>query len=360
MNRKVVNYFIILNLIFTCIICVASHLWNHMVKNQQSTLRGHTAMTEPKTPTIQANKSPQDTSLPTPEQTLDKYNASVSAFDTDVRFWGRVLDQNQIPIEGATIKATVTTLRMIKAENDNREYSVISTRSAADGLFELNDAKGFSLTIRELSKDGFVLPSAYQSGTRWDGAKYFYCYKSFDGLQSVFRPDLSQPVVFHLWKLKKPEPVTIIEAHGASPKFKVGAPPAPEVFTNMNISDIGTAQVPQWEVTVSGIKSDDGVIKADPSDLFMFLAPASGYTHSIKFSYGMKGTDAIMGEDGAPVRFYVRSKGGRWYSAEECAFFAPNGDGTIIPKIRSWTNPNGSRNLEHDAAHPLPEPLLNE
>ena len=294
------------------------------------------------------------------EWQMARYNAGAGAFDSQVRFWGKVVNQDGRPVDGAAIAASVTTLRMIKVEGGYREFSILTTRSAADGTFTLAGAEGFSLTIRELGKDGFVLPSPYQSGTRWDGARYYYCYKSFDGLQSVFRPDPSHPVVFHLWKLKEPEPVTIIDMSRGGPKFTIGAPPAPELFTNMKISDIGTAQVPQWEVTVSGIKSDDGVIKADPSDLFMFLAPASGYTHSIKFSYGMKGTDAIMGEDGAPVRFYVRSKGGRWYSAEECAFFAPNGDGTIIPKIRSWTNPNGSRNLEHDAAHPLPEPLLNE
>jgi len=297
---------------------------------------------------------------PTPEQDLAEYNAGTGAYDTHVRFWGRVLDQNSDPVEGATIKASVTTLRMIKVEGGYREFTILTAQSAADGTFMLDGADGFSLSIRQLSKDGYVLPSAYQAGTRWGGATYFYCYKSIDGMEIAFRPDPSRPMIFHLWKLKKPEPVAIIDMSRGGPEFKVGAPPTPELFTNMTVTDVGTAQAPQWEVTVSGIKSDDGVVKADPSDLFMFQAPASGYTHSIKFKYGMKGTDAIKGEEGAPVRFYVRSKGGRWYSAEECAFFAPKGDGTIIPKIRSWTNPNGSRNLEHDAAHPLPEPLLTE
>ena len=88
----------------------------------------------------------------------------------------------------------------------------------------------------------------------------------------------------------------------------------------------------------------------------MFEAPETGYTRSIKFRYEAEGHCAIMGEEGAPVRFFVRRKGGQWYSARECAFSAPTEDGKVRTKMLLWTNPNGSRNLEHDAANPLPEP----
>jgi hypothetical protein len=102
---------------------------------------------------------------------LDQRNQGVSAFDTKVRFWGKVLDQDGQPVEGATIKAIVTTLRMIKVEGGYREYDILTTQSAADGSFMFDGAEGFSLTIRQLSKEGYVLPSAYQAGTRWEGAR---------------------------------------------------------------------------------------------------------------------------------------------------------------------------------------------
>ena len=44
---------------------------------------------------------------PTPEQILAQHNAGASVFDTKVRFWGRVLDQNGNPLEGVTVKASV-------------------------------------------------------------------------------------------------------------------------------------------------------------------------------------------------------------------------------------------------------------
>jgi len=52
---------------------------------------------------------------------LARYCAGVSAFDTHVRFWGEVVDQDGNSVKGATIKATVTTLRMIKVDDGYRE-----------------------------------------------------------------------------------------------------------------------------------------------------------------------------------------------------------------------------------------------
>jgi len=291
---------------------------------------------------------------------LTQRNNGISAFDTHVRFWGKVVDQDGNSVKGATIKAIVPTLRLIKFEGGYREYEILTAQSAADGTFMFDGADGFSLTIRQLSKDGYVLPSAYQAGTRWEGSKYSYRYKSIGDMQSVFRPDSSQPVIFHLWRINKPEPVAIVDIGKAGPKIKVGGPPTPLFSISIMVTDVGTALAPQWEVTIAALEPDGGVVKADPSDVFMFTAPESGYTHSIKFRYGPEGTDEMEGEDGKPVRFYLKCKNGRWHSAEDYAFFAPNEDGVVMARVRSWLNPSGSRNLEHDAAHPLPRPRLDE
>jgi len=100
------------------------------------------------------------------------------------------------------------------------------------------------------------------------------------------------------------------------------------------------------------VQQDGGVVKADASDVFLFEAPATGYTKSIKFRYGPEGADEMRDGPGAPVRFCVRSDGGRSYGAGETAFFTPHDDGVVFTSWRSWRNPNGSRNLEHDAANP--------
>ena len=290
-----------------------------------------------------------------------QHNAIAKRFDTRVRFWGKVIDQKGAPLEGVRIIATVTTLRMIKTENGYREYEILQATSAVDGTVMFDGSEGMYLDIEALDKDGYVLPSAYQFGMHFvNGAKYRYKYSSIGDLEKAFSPNSSSPEVFHLWKLRNPEPLTI-GGDGtvlSGPEFKVGAPPKTFRTISMMVADVGTSQIPQWEVTVSAIEPDGGVLMADPADIFMFEAPESGYAHSLKFRYGPVGADQGAGDPGAPLRFFTRAHQGRWHAASEYAFFAPDRNATVLTAMRFWRNPSGSRNLEHDAAHPLREPSL--
>ncbi|MEI6606419.1 MAG: hypothetical protein WCP35_14005 [Verrucomicrobiota bacterium] len=127
---------------------------------------------------------------------MAQYNRYAAGYDTHVHFWGKVVDQNGYPVEGAAIVASVTTMRLVKVKGKYREYGILTTRSAADGSFKLDGAEGFALTIEQFYKDGYVLPSAYQAGTRWPGAKYHYRYKDMGTDQVIFTPSRSHPEVF--------------------------------------------------------------------------------------------------------------------------------------------------------------------
>jgi len=290
-----------------------------------------------------------------------EHNSIAARFDTHVRFWGKVVDQAGDPLEGVKIVSSVTTLRMIKTEHGYREFEVLQATSASDGTFKFDGSDGMYLDIDALSKKGYVLPSAYQFGMSCViGAKFRYRYSSMGGQEKVFIPNSSIPEVFHLWKLNKPEPLEIGgESEGRNgPEFKVGDPPDPLRTISIMVSDVGTSSSPKWEVTVSALEADGGVVMADSSDIFMFQAPEGGYTHSIKFRYGLEGADESQDDPGASLRFYVQSNQGRWHAAREYAFFSPNRKGIVETKMRFWLNPSGSRNLEHDGGHPLPEPIL--
>ena len=289
-----------------------------------------------------------------------EHNVIAARFDARVRFWGKVVDQDGNPVEAAEITASVTTLRLVKVKGRYQEYALLTARSGIDGRFMLEGAEGFSLTIEQLHKDGYVLPSSYQAGTRWLGTKYDYRYLSIDGQGKIFTPSMSKPEIFHLWKLNKPEPVVIGgDTSGLNgPRLNLNAPPEVYRDISMMVKDVGNVEAPLWEVTITAIEPSGGVVKADPSDIFMFMAPESGYSDSIKFRYGPDGSDQGMGDLGIPIRFFVRSHGGRWHTAAEYLFFSPEQSVRIRSKMRYWLNPSGSRNLEHDAAHPLPEPIL--
>ena len=304
----------------------------------------------------------QSIKSPAPEENpWTQHNAIASHFDARVRFWGKVVDQGGIPLEGVKIVASVTTLRMIKTKNGYREYEVLRATTAANGTFQFDGSAGMYLDIDALSKEGYVLPSAYQFGMSCViGAKFRYRYSSIGNQEKLFTPNLSLPEIFHLWKLNKPEPLEIGgNSDGRNgPGFKVGAPPDPLRSISIMVSDVGTVQTPQWEVTVSALEADGGVVMADSSDILMFRAPEAGYTHSIKLRYGLEGADESQDDPGASLRFYVQSNKGHWHSACEFSFFSPNRKGIVETKMRFWLNPSGSRNLEHDGGHPLPEPIL--
>ncbi|MEI7911090.1 MAG: carboxypeptidase-like regulatory domain-containing protein [Verrucomicrobiota bacterium] len=290
------------------------------------------------------------------EWQMARYNAGAGRFDTRVRFWGKVVDQDGKPLEGVNITVSVTTLRMIKTENGYREYEVLNATSAADGSFIFDGSDGMFLDIDALGKEGYVLPSAYQFGMSCEiGAKYRYQYVSIGGLEKVFTPNRSQPEIFHLWKIIKPEPLEICgNTPGLNgPEFMLGAPPERFSTISMMVTDVGTSQSPQWEVTVTALEPDGGVVQASSSDIFMFEAPEAGYARSIRLRYGPDGANQDLGDPGASFRFFVRSHSGRWHSATEFAFFAPKEDGTIQSRLRIWRNPSGSRNLEHDGGNPL-------
>jgi len=272
-----------------------------------------------------------------------------------------VVDQAGSPLEGVKIVASVTTLRMIKTANGYREYEILKATTHTDGTFMFDGAEGMYLDIDALGKDGYVLPSAYQFGMSCvNGAKYRYRYRSIGNQDKVFTPNSFSPEIFHLWKLIKPEPLEIGgDTPGRKgPKFKVGDPPRPLRTISIMVSDVGTVQAPQWEVTISALEANGGVVMAKPSDIFMFEAPESGYTHSLKFRYRQEGADESLNDSGAAIRFFVRSNNGHWYSAREYDFYSPNEDGIVSTKMSFWLNPSGSRNLEHDGAHPLPQPSL--
>ncbi|MEI7953575.1 MAG: hypothetical protein WCJ66_00270 [Verrucomicrobiota bacterium] len=302
----------------------------------------------------QVNQSPEDISWA-------EHNVIAARFDTHVRFWGKVVDQDGAPVEGVEIVASVTTLRMIKTEHGYREYEILKATTDSGGAFILNGPDGMFLDIEAMGKPGYVLPSAYQFGMSCKvGAKFRFQYSSVGSMENVYTPNADRPEIFHMWKLNMPEPLVIRgDGSGLSgPELMLGSPPERLGSISMVVISVGTSQAPQWEVTVSANSPDGGIVMAEPSDIFMFEAPKSGYTQSIKYRYGPDGTDQGAGDPGASLRFFSRTHNGRWYVASQYAFFSPDQNGTVLTEMRIWLNPNGSRNLEHDGGHPLPQPSL--
>ena len=52
---------------------------------------------------------------------MAQYNRYAAGYDTHVHFWGKVVDQNGYPVEGAAIVACVSTMRLVKVKGKYRE-----------------------------------------------------------------------------------------------------------------------------------------------------------------------------------------------------------------------------------------------
>ncbi|MBK1817077.1 hypothetical protein JIN84_15745 [Luteolibacter yonseiensis] len=299
-------------------------------------------------------------------------NLRFSQYDSKIRFWGKVMDSDGYPLEGVYVKAVAITYRIKKTpEGDVWDYPVVETRTKSDGSFVLDGMAGFVLKIEKMSKQGYVLPRATQISTTYPGgSNREYRFKSMDPHEPVFSSDPSKPVEFRLWKLKKPEPLSIgravlsIRVGEPARYFSLVSRNYPEQAigrfkpdVKISISRIGEVRPPRWEVKIEGYDEDCGVMKADPKDPFMFTAPEEGYQQSITYEYGPDCVNEFTGLPGFPVRFFARSKNKYWHAAVDSVFQSPV-DNEESPQIDIWTNLNKSRNLEHDAVRPLPDPPL--
>ena len=303
-----------------------------------------------KSPTVETHRQTSD------EDLLSRHNAGASKFDSKVQFWGKVLDQDGKPVEGVSILASVTTLRMVKTERGFREFELLDEVSNADGSFMFDGAAGFSLTIEKLTKPGYVLPGPYQEAMRFpEELKYRYTYNAMGGADQLFHPDPASPVIFRLWKLRSPEPLILrgTWASYAGPRYQVDEAAMPDVrgAIAVAVKSVEGRRSPLWEVIVTAAAIDGGIAKADADDAFMFEAPEEGYERVQKFRYCPG--DFRQPGDGFPVRFFVRGKSGGWFAAVDSLFYPPNDSGEIVTKSRFWLNPSGSRNLEHDSANPI-------
>jgi hypothetical protein len=257
---------------------------------------------------------------------------------TPINFFGRVLDENERPVEKASIHFEWNDLSD-KGTSENR------TSSDAEGLFSLTGrtGKGMSLTI---TKDGYYTPEE----SRYPSFEYGNPYRHF-----VPEPD--KPIVFHLRKKGTAEPLIHIQATlGGSKDFIISRDGTP---VEISLKTGKAAPVGHGDLKVECWTDDRGKTPGQKYDWkcritvpnggilpyvneFPFQAPLDGFQTSdeinmpatmdqawvrdAKRSYFLK----LANGDYARINFEMIAAGGHFFS------------------IESFLNPSGSRNLEFD------------
>lgn len=126
---------------------------------------------------------------------------------TPIVFYGKVADQNGVPIAGAEI-TLLPNDSLVSGTRHPRQ-----TKSDAQGLFSVSDMKGMSLGV-EVRKAGYYPWKPKNGETGW-AANFYYGGSPEMGLH---HPDSSAPVVFHLYKVTQIEPLRHIKKSFEMPK----------------------------------------------------------------------------------------------------------------------------------------------
>lgn len=195
-----------------------------------------------------------------------------------INFYGRVVDESNNPIEGASISFS---WRNLSPDEHN-----VSATSDNNGFFSLTSQTGNRLEVT-VSKKGY-----YSSGN----ARYS-AYEYANPAIGLFKPDSNNPVVFHL--RKKGVGVNLITSqHGIYPDLQIhiprdGASIAVDLLQK-KVSDSGQIQFAEmkpefkdwkqatnWsfrmEIPAGGFVGEN--------DEFQFAAPEEGYQSVVRFNF---------------------------------------------------------------------------
>jgi hypothetical protein len=258
----------------------------------------------------------------------------LAGWQVPIDFYGKVLDESNNPVAGADVQ-----FNWDETPTDS-SGKTSSTRSDSGGLFELHGARGPSLDV-QVSKHGYYT----SKGNPWT-----FSY----AINGHFSPDAYNPVIFHLRKKGKGEPLIHIAGIGLHTMRDYSL--ANGVATDVSLFTGHTTQTGHGDLAVmyqGGLPLENypsrttwqfqvtvpngGLIITDEE--YPFVAPVEGYqpadawnvtatnwTHEVERQYFIKLGNGDFG------RVRIRIIGGTR------PYF----------RLESFLNPSGSSNLEFD------------
>lgn len=258
-----------------------------------------------------------------------------------INFYGKAVDENEQPVEGASAHFKWTDL----SANGTSEHQTVSD---AAGLFSMENQKGKRLSVTVSKGDYYSTADARL-------ASYEYANPA-DGLLT---PEPNRPVIFHLRKKGETQPLVVMRGNmnvpGVGRKFALptnGHPVGIDLLRGKAVAAGGPVEVQCWIANESGrfnepydwqykITVPGGGISPATNE-FNFEAPVEGYQ------------PAVAGEVRKDLEWL-------WANKTEKSFFVRLADGKYalinfviyagrnpFCQIESFVNPSGSRNLELD------------
>jgi len=310
--------------------------------HSESVTRGNTPGKPAKMPGSSASTTSK-TNAPLPKPSREERLANaLENLNVAIKFWGKVVDQDDNPLSGVIIKGYVMHDTVASPYGYSLGHFEIAT--SKDGHFEITDVSGSGLTIESIVKEGYEL------------SKNVKTHFGYRGYAEKFTPDQNNPVVFKMW-----------ERHGAEPLVKCyinigipcdGTPVLIDFLKNKKVDSGGNLRITfkreplhiqrgkdkgyDWTLLLEAI---DGEI-LDSTEEFMYMAPEAGYKSSLQIE--MLKTDpnwiSILNKP-----FYLKLQDGKQFARVNLELYTNFEPPPTSLQIESWLNPSGSRNLEYDS-----------
>lgn len=265
---------------------------------------------------------------------LQKLLSIHKLLDKPINYWGKVVDQQNIPISNANVK-----IQIGQATGVNTK--IFTTDNS--GVFEVSAISGSDFLITEINASGYELLDSNHDKVGYEN----------DGSTAI---DRNNPVIF---TMRKKEPPTVVVEGDISVVFakdvkyydvdlieKIDEEPydLQRYHGSYAHADIRTrveysADTDAYTFILETPDSGSGIIELNQS---LYVPPDTGYKTPYKI--------VVPKGQQKKTFLYVKSRGGQVYSKLDIKFAPAVKDDKIYWAAKAHTNPIGERNLDFDEA----------
>jgi hypothetical protein len=272
----------------------------------------------------------------------------VESYLTPIEFYGKVIDQNSNPIEGATIEV----LPFDQPFGESESKSKMNLNSTADGRFSVKNIKGLAMGV-VIRKQGYLEMPDFGLENPASSRRIEY---GLDGSGGKRFKDPNNPTLFTLHKIGVLEPIMYIDdgawhlpTDGNAKCISLDSIKGEGIHQIEFRFDTDWAKIPKDSDALFGVfnwklelKIPGGGFVRNKSD-FAFEAPEFGYEEKISFTHPINEPNWEKGDGG---RYFVRFSDGA-YARIRFSICANSDTRQLL--MTSWLNLNtGSRNLNSD------------